>query len=347
MDILCPHCQKKLDIPDSVAGQTVRCPHCAANFTAPGLPPIFPEGSIRADMAPMMPPLLPPDLALEEETPILEISQEPSVRAPKSPFSQAGVTGGYELVHESVHMPSAPKLPEVPAEPKPPQPAPPSPTTTTFPPPQPRSEAIGKGLAGDVAAAVPSEVQDAATATKPLSKSEYDHGFTLYFRRDVLAWVAPAALTFLFFLSFFYWEFTPASGTGSSATAASSASLWQIAFSRPSALFIFYLLLVLIAWPLSIAAFLLQKKLLATPPALKGVMPWSSLILTAMTLLAFLLFAVHYFQNNFYAAVNPSTVAMKLAIRIHFLVVLGALMHFWLVRRAAKKMPEPRVTMRW
>ena len=126
-----------------------------------------------------------------------------------------------------------------------------------------------------------------------------------------------------------------------------AASLWQMAFSRPSALFIIYLLLFLFTWPLSIAAFLLQKKLLATPPALKGFMPWSSLILAGLMLLAFLLFAVHYFQINFYTAANPSTVAMKLAIRIHFVVVLGALVHFWLVRRASKKMPEPRITIRW
>ncbi|MBI3410132.1 MAG: hypothetical protein HY040_17455 [Planctomycetes bacterium] len=345
MDLLCPHCQKKLDIPETVAGQTVRCPHCAASFTAPGLAPIFPEGSIRADMAPMMPPLLPPDLALEGEgePPVLEISQEPSVRAPKPGLSQAGTTGGYDLVQESIHVPAAPKPPAVTAEPKPPQPAPPSAPTTTAPPPPPVAEPIGEGAA----APVQSGVHEVGAATKPPSKSEYDHGFTLYCRRDVLAWVAPVGLTLLFFLSFFHWESTPASGSGAAAIAASAASLWQMAFSRPSALFIFYLLLVLVAWPLSIAAFLLQKKLLATPPALKGILPWSSLILTVLTLLAFLLFVVHYFQNNFYAAVNPSTVAMKLAIRIHFLVVLGALTHFWLVRRGAKKMPEPRITIRW
>ena len=42
MDIFCPACQKKLQIADSAAGQAVKCPYCAAAFTAPSLPSAAP-----------------------------------------------------------------------------------------------------------------------------------------------------------------------------------------------------------------------------------------------------------------------------------------------------------------
>jgi hypothetical protein len=48
MEILCPHCQKKLTIPDQYAGQVMKCPLCAGTFPAPALPP-----------APV-PPIIPP-----------------------------------------------------------------------------------------------------------------------------------------------------------------------------------------------------------------------------------------------------------------------------------------------
>src|SRR5439155_1038875 len=38
MEIICPTCQKKLQIADAHAGQIVKCPSCAANFQAPALP---------------------------------------------------------------------------------------------------------------------------------------------------------------------------------------------------------------------------------------------------------------------------------------------------------------------
>src|SRR5262249_10305980 len=42
MDIFCPSCQTKLQIADSHAGQTVKCPSCAASFQAPSLPSTAP-----------------------------------------------------------------------------------------------------------------------------------------------------------------------------------------------------------------------------------------------------------------------------------------------------------------
>src|SRR6266446_4582719 len=38
MKLICPNCQKELTVPDQYAGQVMKCPLCAGNFTAPTLP---------------------------------------------------------------------------------------------------------------------------------------------------------------------------------------------------------------------------------------------------------------------------------------------------------------------
>lgn len=38
MKLICPSCQKELTVPDQYAGQVMKCPLCAGNFTAPTLP---------------------------------------------------------------------------------------------------------------------------------------------------------------------------------------------------------------------------------------------------------------------------------------------------------------------
>lgn len=50
MNLLCPSCQKMLQVPDQFAGQQMRCPLCNNIFTVPGLP----------DAAGMPPPPPPP-----------------------------------------------------------------------------------------------------------------------------------------------------------------------------------------------------------------------------------------------------------------------------------------------
>jgi hypothetical protein len=46
MELICPHCQQKITVADSVAGQTTSCPKCSGPFTAPLLPsPMAPAGN--------------------------------------------------------------------------------------------------------------------------------------------------------------------------------------------------------------------------------------------------------------------------------------------------------------
>jgi hypothetical protein len=55
MELLCPHCQRKLMIGDQYAGQMMKCPLCQGTFTAPALP-TFPQ---TPDYAPPIPPTPP------------------------------------------------------------------------------------------------------------------------------------------------------------------------------------------------------------------------------------------------------------------------------------------------
>lgn len=54
MNLLCPSCQKMLQVPDQFAGQQMRCPLCNSIFTVPGLPDAPPPAH-----APAPPPPLP------------------------------------------------------------------------------------------------------------------------------------------------------------------------------------------------------------------------------------------------------------------------------------------------
>jgi hypothetical protein len=44
MDLICPHCQQKITVADSLGGQTTNCPRCSGPFTAPLLPPSMSSG---------------------------------------------------------------------------------------------------------------------------------------------------------------------------------------------------------------------------------------------------------------------------------------------------------------
>jgi hypothetical protein len=54
MDLFCPHCTRRVSIPDDKAGQVMSCPLCAKQFMAPSLAP--------APVAPKPPPPSPPPM---------------------------------------------------------------------------------------------------------------------------------------------------------------------------------------------------------------------------------------------------------------------------------------------
>lgn len=93
MDLFCPHCTRRVTVPDDKAGLVLNCPLCAKQFMAPSLAPAAPVVS-----APPPPPAPPPPAPL----PSYELSP-----APTPPVTQA---------------PTPRSKPEPPAAPPPPPP---------------------------------------------------------------------------------------------------------------------------------------------------------------------------------------------------------------------------------
>ena len=79
MELACPHCQRRVTIPDDKAGQALGCPLCAMQFMAPSLappppPPPKPLETYGVEAAPAPPP-----------SPIAALPPLPSSRAPVEP----------------------------------------------------------------------------------------------------------------------------------------------------------------------------------------------------------------------------------------------------------------------
>src|SRR5258707_13195907 len=79
MKLICPSCQKELTVPDQYAGQVMKCPLCAGNFTAPTLP--------QAGAAPQPAPPAPPYTYAVGPQPILPVNPPapPPTSAPAPP----------------------------------------------------------------------------------------------------------------------------------------------------------------------------------------------------------------------------------------------------------------------
>lgn len=56
MDLFCPHCSKRVTVPDSSAGQVTSCPLCAKQFMTPSLAP--PPAPVPPPPAPSLPPVV-------------------------------------------------------------------------------------------------------------------------------------------------------------------------------------------------------------------------------------------------------------------------------------------------
>jgi hypothetical protein len=260
MEILCPACQKKLQIADNCAGQVVKCPSCSATFQAPALPSMGP--------LPKLEPLAP--IAAEQPA--------------AAPFSM-------------VIDPVAPA--PVAAQP-------------TSPPPEP--------------------------VRKPKSPADYAHSFTVYLHQEAVTLIPPIGTLVLFFLAFFPWvraELT-------------TYNLWELGFSQAgSGGFLLFTLMLLLAAPIVFVMPFLNKNVLPTPEPVRPLLPWAPLVIALLQLVAWVPFLSYYLSATFLDAIDPATLGMKLAFRLHTLVVLAAVLDLWLQRRKRKELPGPRITVRW
>jgi hypothetical protein len=80
MDLFCPHCTRRVTVPDDKASQVASCPLCAKQFMAPALaptpaapkppaPPPAPVGSYGVGAAPVSPPSSVPPPSMSEPSP--------------------------------------------------------------------------------------------------------------------------------------------------------------------------------------------------------------------------------------------------------------------------------------
>ncbi len=100
MNLLCPSCQKMLQVPDQYAGQQMRCPLCNNIFTVPGLadapamPPAPPPFSAPAAPPPPAPPA--PMQFKPSDAPALPPVSEPTKSRAPAPPAPPPVVGDYE-----------------------------------------------------------------------------------------------------------------------------------------------------------------------------------------------------------------------------------------------------------
>jgi hypothetical protein len=175
--------------------------------------------------------------------------------------------------------------------------------------------------------------------TPTIPQGDYTRGLTMHLRQDVLSWFPPVCVTLLFILSLFPWYWIEVS----------SANLWQLAFTFTEVnMYTFYVIvLIFIAWPLAILVFILEQRWLPLPAALRPLWPWRSVFVGMAIFLPFVFFLGDYVMAMFRSFGNPATIAMKLAIRIHFLAVLACAFQFWLEQRRSRNLPLPRMEMKW
>ena len=176
-------------------------------------------------------------------------------------------------------------------------------------------------------------------------QGDFSRDFTINFRRHVVTLIAPLGMIVLFILSFFPWRFTELTITNPAialtpATAVdtittlnplSALNLWGLAFTREgSVAFTFYVLLMIVAALLLLATTILAKNQMLAPANLRPFLPWAPIFIAFFTLAAWLFFLAHYLHCILIDPLDPATLWMKIAFRVHTLVVIGA----WLERLA-------------
>ena len=187
-----------------------------------------------------------------------------------------------------------------------------------------------------LAAEPPAEVIE----TPVLVVGEYTKSRTWRLNADVLSWLTPVCVTVLFVLSLFPWYW--------SMGATRFENLWQLAFGqRLIAIYTFYVVvLFVIAWPLSVLVFIIERRWLPLLPNLRALWPWRAAFVGAALLLPFAFFAFDYVAAHLDDWGNPATVARKLAFRVHLVAVVSCVLQFWLEQRRPANLPPPVVELR-
>jgi hypothetical protein len=178
MNLLCPNCQKMLNVPEQYAGQLMKCPLCSGTFTVPALPdtgvstaePVAPAARPAAPAPPPMPAPAP--------------APTPAAPAHAEPEPEPEVYGIRHDHHDHA---------------------------STAPPPPPEWHAPAANVFEDLAAPAVEEhaheppPPNPSRAPSPMPPGDYTRTWTVWFSPRILQWVPAAAVVLVFFLQFFSW----------------------------------------------------------------------------------------------------------------------------------------------
>ena len=172
-----------------------------------------------------------------------------------------------------------------------------------------------------------------------VQQGDYTKKIRWHLRPEILAWITPSCLVLLFFLSFFTWYHRDVD----------SHNLWQLGFGEQGrASYVFYIVFfVFVAQPLAILTLCFEQRWIPLPVGLRPVWRWRSLIVGAATALPFIFLLGNYVAYHFQTFGNPTSIAMKIAFRVHLLAVVASALEFWLEQRKTKNAPLPRLEIRW
>ncbi|MSQ95311.1 MAG: hypothetical protein EXR98_12240 [Gemmataceae bacterium] len=242
----------------------------------------------------------------------------------------------------------APSLAPPPSVPKPPA-----------PPPAPVSSAPGEtfGLGPAPAPPPPMSAPPRPAPSQPESvpalpppppppPGEYTKSCACEMTGAWLAFVPTACVFAIFVLSFFPWHMdlpTPTEAKWSEKVP--GASMWGLLFSHGH--FLGYLIFMLLAGVLCIAAAVLEKNLFPIPPQLTPFLTFKDLAAGLTLGVAFLMLCFDYLDGNLGSKGNPIAIPEKLAFRLHLVAVLASFAMFWLAWRKKSNLPPPKCDVRW
>lgn len=343
MNLLCPNCQKMLQVEDQHAGQMMRCPLCNGTFTVPALPP----GPSVAPVPASNP--LPP-------------SGPPPAPAPAAPTVSLKPSSP-SRIPETSDVYSASPAPDIP----------PNPHVTPKPPPGERPKLLDSPQLSTW-----SEPEPAAAATPapppPLTPGT-DHSVSLTLNPQIVPWIAPGALALVFVLMFFTWvgHYTLSSPDAVTQTG------WGTGFGGAfTALGLLHNLLFVLTLALALAVVLIPRLQIKLPAALDPIWPHRWLILGGTVLLLFVLLGLQMTlgfgldsaaekqteaAKNEEAKVTPTqpvirsaevrfarqtvyrTAAAHLALLLELVAAIGVGITYWLEQRGNR--PLPRFVLTW
>jgi hypothetical protein len=364
MNLICPHCQKLLTVPDENAGLVNRCIHCNNMLTVPSLPKLPPEPSILGDLP-------------------VEISLVPEPAAPKPAADPTPINLDLSTRDEPIYKLS----------PEPPKPTNAPPLVTPVGPVR-REDRPAQPTTPRTSSPLPNPKPTAPLPPAPPPSAGYPHTFAIWISPRVVPLIPPIALAVLFLLLFFPW--TGAYPGGYSIFTQSAFGMTWGGYSddletlgepKPfesvgwNPLMIFYFLAVLAAVALAAAPFLVAKTSMQMPRGVERIWPWRSAIvggITACALLILLLqMMIGFGLENALAApppqssenssggnradrqpvskiqqalrtarMNPQrTFWLQMAILCHLVTVASVGLELWLEKRGQQ--PMPRIEIQW